>query len=91
MSGDTIALAAASPAGEPLLEPVMSRGRRLGSSPTLGDIALRARQDLAALPDYLQRLKPGATYPVDLDEGLIGLLQTARRLLLSGSGDHQDG
>jgi nicotinate phosphoribosyltransferase len=55
LRGDTIALSGESPAGQPMLEPVMRRGRRL-PQPSLEESRALAGRELAALPERCRRL-----------------------------------
>jgi nicotinate phosphoribosyltransferase len=73
MVGDTISLDGHSQAGEPLLEHVMHRGRRLRASPTLGEIRLRTKRELDRLPKPLRRLEPATIYPVEVADDLVAL------------------
>ena len=56
MTCDVLALQDDRQAGVPLLIPVMRRGQRLASPPTLADIRQRAAHALAQLPEALRRL-----------------------------------
>lgn len=83
MTGDTIAAAGETLAGEPLLQPVMRDGARLDPPEEPGTIRERVRSQLDALPPALRRLDPGAhptRYPVTVSEHLQGL----RDRLLAG-------
>jgi len=51
----------------------MKNGRRTGPTPSLAEIRQRAAKDLARLPEELRRLKPGASYPVGIGDGLLRL------------------
>ncbi len=77
MAGDVLALADAAAQGEPLLEPCMHDGRRIGAAPTLAEIRRRTAQQLARLPAPLRALHPGDPYPVEVDPDLKAL---ARRM-----------
>ncbi|MBI2817286.1 MAG: nicotinate phosphoribosyltransferase [Acidobacteria bacterium] len=66
------------PNSEPLLEPVMENGKRLGPSPTLQDIRDRAAAALARLPEDVQALGGAATYRVEKSAALLDLLQKVR-------------
>jgi nicotinate phosphoribosyltransferase len=67
--------------GAPLLEPVMRGGKRL-ARPTLDDIRARVKRNLAALPEALRRLEPGAAYPVQISDAVVRLAgETDRRSL----------
>ena len=63
--GDHVALVDEDPGGEPLLRPVMRRGERLGSDPTLGEIRGRVQRSCATLPAELRTLESAETvYPL---------------------------
>ena len=73
MSGDVISLETDAQDGEPLIQIVMRRGRRIGPRPSLSDIRTRAARELARLPEPLRRLEAGAAYPVRVAEALATL------------------
>jgi nicotinate phosphoribosyltransferase len=73
MAGDLIALEADHGSGEPLLELVMQNGRRLRRHPSLDEIRLRVKRELARLPEPLRRLEADMTYPVEVADGLVKL------------------
>jgi nicotinate phosphoribosyltransferase len=73
MAGDTLSLHDEKQLGEPLLQPVMREGRRVGPQPTLADIRAHARRELERLPEPLRRLEPGASYPVQVSDRLVQL------------------
>jgi len=79
MAGDILALQDDRQAGEPLLIPVMRRGRRLTSLPTLADIRQRATRGLAQLPESLRRLGDGTGVPVTIAPELIALAEEVDR------------
>nr|BCX01509.1 MAG: nicotinate phosphoribosyltransferase [Bacteroidota bacterium] len=59
------------PAGaEPLLEPILLRGERLGALPDLETIRTRAREELQALPEAVRDLDNPDPYPVEISPGL---------------------
>jgi nicotinate phosphoribosyltransferase len=58
---------------EPLIEPVMKNGKRLGPAPSLDDIRRHAKRELDRLPEPLRRLDPGMTYPVEIADELKAL------------------
>ncbi len=61
--------------GEPLVQPVMQQGRRLGPSRALGDIRAYARQQLDSLP-------LASPYPVEVADSLKRLAASVDRRLL---------
>ncbi len=68
---DVVARADEPLAGRPLLQPVMTRGRRLAPAPPLDAVRAHAAQGVAELPDPIQSLPPAApAYPVDVSAGL---------------------
>jgi nicotinate phosphoribosyltransferase len=58
---------------EPLIHPVMEGGRRLALSPSLDEVRRHAKRELERLPEALQKLTPGATYPVEVADDLVKL------------------
>ena len=73
MIADVLSLESDRQEGEPMLQPVMRQGRRLGLKPSLADIRARAAAELANLPRALQQLEPERVYPVRIGESLIAL------------------
>jgi nicotinate phosphoribosyltransferase len=69
MAGDILSLEDDDQAGEPLIQPVMRAGRRIGAPPPITELRARAARDLDRLPERLRRLEP-ATYPVEVAEAL---------------------
>lgn len=69
LAGDLVALADEDQPGEPLLRPVMRRGRRVGEAVSLQQIRDRARDQLVRLPARLKQLQQFA-YPVAISEKL---------------------
>jgi nicotinate phosphoribosyltransferase len=86
MAGDRLGLETDAPSGEPLLSLVMQNGKRLRPSPSLDDIRARTGQSLERLPEPLQRLEPGAPYPVEVSSGLDALAADVDRRLAERSG-----
>ncbi len=72
MAGDVLSLEDDDMAGDRLIEPVMRGGTRL-KRPSLDDIRTNAQRNLAALPDSLRRLEPGAIYPVQVADAVVRL------------------
>ena len=79
MIADVLSLESDRQEGEPLLQPVMRQGRRLGLKPSLADIRARAAAELASLPRALQQLEPERVYPVRIGESLIALTAAVDR------------
>jgi nicotinate phosphoribosyltransferase len=73
MCGDVLSLEGDRQPGEPLMQLVMARGRRVAPSPTLAEIRARAARELARLPEQLRRREPGASYPVEIGQALARL------------------
>jgi nicotinate phosphoribosyltransferase len=55
---------------EPLLQPVMREGTRIGTAPSLERIRARAQAQVAALPEELRRLRNPEIYAVGLSPDL---------------------
>ncbi len=73
---------------EDLLQPVMQHGKRVGTSPTLNEIRERARDQVAALPEELRRLRNPEIYAVGLSPRLaaekVRLVRQAPGVLAPG-------
>ncbi len=61
------------PNAEPLLRPVMERGKRLAPNPTLDELRARFAKEWAALPDAYKALTGAPRYPVDVTPALRAL------------------
>jgi nicotinate phosphoribosyltransferase len=74
-AGDAIARQDEKPeqAAEPLLEQVMSEGRRLNREPDLGELRERFAQEFARLPSEYKKLISPPRYPVEISSGLRDL------------------
>ncbi|MCL4183367.1 MAG: hypothetical protein KJ011_07950 [Burkholderiaceae bacterium] len=73
-AGDCVQLADEPATGEPLLQPVMRAGRRLGAAPTLAQARAHCGAQLARLPDALRALEAApAAYPVTISDALRAL------------------
>ena len=87
MARDLIAEAGEACAGQPLLKPVMRSGRRVAPAASLAAIRAHAARELAALPEPLRRLEPGAAYPVKVSQRLVDLAaEVDRRIAAQGCG-----
>ncbi len=85
MAGDVISTEDDSQEGEPLIRPVMRDGRRLGPRPALAGIRDHAAHQIGRLPEALQRLEPGAAYPVRIAGRLKAMAaEVDRRIELQG-------
>jgi nicotinate phosphoribosyltransferase len=73
MAGDILSIESDHHSGEPLIQPVMRAGRRIGPPPTLAEIRARATRDLARLPEWLRLLRPQGSYPVEVAGALVRL------------------
>ena len=75
MAGDILSLENDNQDGEPLIQPVMQAGKPFHPrrrSPRSENVR---RASWSACPDALRELEPGATYPVQVGEGLGGRSQ----------------
>lgn len=70
---DTLTLADDTQPGAPLLEPVMSGGKRSRAAPALSAIREHAASQLACLPEPLRSLHPAAPFSVTVAEPLRAL------------------
>jgi len=59
--------------GEPLLQPVMRGGRRVGLAPTLDHIRAHHAAQMRALPPALRSLEPAPAHEVRVSDGLRSL------------------
>jgi nicotinate phosphoribosyltransferase len=85
MAGDVLSVEGDAQAGEPLIEPVMRGGRRLGPAPGLDSLRARAARELARLPAPHRRLEEGAAYPVEVAPALRALAdEVDRRMAARG-------
>jgi nicotinate phosphoribosyltransferase len=71
LTGDTVSLATERTDGEPLLEPVMRAGKRIGAAQRLEQIRARVVEQLAQLPAPLRGLDAvPVPYRVQISSGL---------------------
>jgi nicotinate phosphoribosyltransferase len=83
-SGDILGLHDESlPGGEPLLQEVMSQGRRTSPDPTLNEMHQRFLQDFQHLDPHYQRLQHPPHYPVTISAKLERLSMQVQEQLLS--------
>jgi nicotinate phosphoribosyltransferase len=73
MSGDTVTVAYAPCAGQPLLQLVMQGGKTLAKQPTLIEARAQARRQLNGLPAALRQLRNTPEYPVIISAELQAL------------------
>jgi len=72
--------------GEPLLRPVLAKGKRLERYPPLSDLRRLTAKAIAALPAELLSLDRSAVYRVEISERLQSLadsLRTSRQMVAS--------
>jgi nicotinate phosphoribosyltransferase len=81
IAGDVLSLEEDDQTGEPLIEPVMRGGRRLGPRPALAEVRARTARSLERLPEPLRRLEPGASCPVEVADALRKLADDVDRRL----------
>jgi nicotinate phosphoribosyltransferase len=75
MAGDTISVEDDDQKGEKLIQQVMQAGKRIGPRPSLDAIRAHSARELTRLPEALRSLEPGAIYPVEVGEALVGLVE----------------
>ncbi|MGA8652414.1 MAG: nicotinate phosphoribosyltransferase [Xanthobacteraceae bacterium] len=92
MARDTLSLepapgggARAEENGEPLVQLVMTGGRRVAPAPSLDDIRRHSKRELERLSEPLRRLQPDAVYPVDVAGVLRELAGEVDRRILAQS------
>lgn len=73
MERDTLTLEGDPQEGEPLIEKVMEKGRRLFPSPSLDAIRERVREQLERLPPPLKAIEKQPPYPVHISKALQDL------------------
>ncbi|MFC2968265.1 nicotinate phosphoribosyltransferase [Acidimangrovimonas pyrenivorans] len=79
MAGDTISVAGDPQEGQPLLQPVMRNGRRLGPAPSLAESRDHAARQRAGLPEAMTALEDSRGYPVTIAPALRALAQEVDR------------
>lgn len=80
-AGDHVTRADETSEGEPLLVPILRDGRLVRPLPTLDEIRVRCRDQLAALPPGLRALDARSNYPITYSDALE---EDARRLMARG-------
>ncbi len=71
------------PEAEPLLEPVLRGGKRLGPRPSITERRERVRSGLSKLPEIHKRLEPAEAYPVRPSPSLERRLEELRERHIS--------
>lgn len=79
LAGDCLGLENTPQPGEPLLQPVMRKGKRLGPPEPPAAIRERAQRQLAALPAALRAHRTEAAYPVEIAPALRELAERLDR------------
>jgi nicotinate phosphoribosyltransferase len=77
MTDDTVSLEGDKQSGQTLIVPVMKAGKRVQTAPSFEAMRDTARKNLAALPQRLRELEPGANYPVSVADALKDLAREA--------------
>ena len=72
-TGDLLTTSDDATTGEPLLSPVMKKGRRLRASPDLATVRTYAASQIASLPEPLRRLEAAPPYHVAISAPLRSL------------------
>jgi nicotinate phosphoribosyltransferase len=70
MTSDVLSIEDDQHDGEPLIQPVVTGGRRVGPPPSLDDIRAHARQELTRLPAGLEMIAPSTLYVVQVAASL---------------------
>lgn len=73
MAGDLVTVESDPQPGQPLLQQVMSGGKRTTPAPTLAQIRNHAARNMDQLPVQLRQLEPGPSYIVEISEALRAL------------------
>ncbi|MDI6776561.1 MAG: nicotinate phosphoribosyltransferase [Syntrophales bacterium] len=81
MTRDIVTIEGDAVEGNPLLEKVMSKGRRISQSRDLKKIAAYLREQLKLLPPHLYALETTPLYPVEISPALSRLKEEAERML----------
>jgi nicotinate phosphoribosyltransferase len=76
---DIITLADEQMGGEPLLIKVMDKGKITYNMPSLSDIQANTRCNLSSFPAQYQTLTNAPTYPVELSQKLLNLIDKVRK------------
>jgi nicotinate phosphoribosyltransferase len=85
---DVIALADEQVDGEPLLIKVMQKGQLTYQMPTLKEIQAYAKGNLALVPAQYKALTNAPTYPVELSQKLLKLIEKVRRTITENEINH---
>jgi nicotinate phosphoribosyltransferase len=86
MAGDTVTLADEPAEGTPLLQPVMSGGRRLEAKGGLEQARQRLEAELERLPPALRSLEPAPRYPVAIAPALRRLAEAVDHGMATAAG-----
>lgn len=81
MTRDIVTLEGDAVEGNPLLEKVMSKGRRISQPQDLKRIVAYLREQLKLLPPHLYALETTPLYPVEISSALSRLKEEAERML----------
>ncbi|MGC9370879.1 MAG: nicotinate phosphoribosyltransferase [Paracoccaceae bacterium] len=73
MAGDILSTEDDIQPGDPLIRPVMRRGKRLAPPPGMDEIREHAAQEMQRLPEALRGLDTAPAYPVTVADALVGL------------------
>jgi len=87
---DVIALADEQVDGEPLLVKVMENGRLTYQLPTLKETQTYAKSNFAKLPAQYKALTNAPTYPVELSQKLVKLIDRVRRTIMENEINHSN-
>lgn len=88
---DVIALADEQVAGEAMLVKVMEKGKLTYQLPTLKEIQAYAKGNLTKLPAQYKALTNAPTYPVELSQKLLKLINKVRRTITENEINNHNG
>lgn len=76
MLDDVVTLAGSQEAGEPLLQKVMAKGKRIEASGSLESLRQHTAEQLRLLPAHLRQLKTDPPYPVSISDAVRNLAKS---------------
>ncbi len=86
--GDVLGLASDRLAGEPLIQPVMKQGRRMGATASLRETREKTLEQLKRLPNGLKDIEPAPPYPVTVADSLREMARALDRQEARRTSEH---